>query len=74
MVYMESKTHLNTKNIFFREFIAVVTKFVHQKPLEMIGVHCTHGFNRTGFLLVSYMVEQLDCSVDAAIIEFARMR
>ncbi|CAB3231409.1 unnamed protein product [Arctia plantaginis] len=57
-----------------REFIAVVTKFVTQKPLEMIGVHCTHGFNRTGFLLVSYMVEQLDCSVDAAIIEFARMR
>lgn len=23
------------------------------------GVHCTHGFNRTGFLIISYLVEQL---------------
>lgn len=57
-----------------REFISLVSRFVSQKPLELIGVHCTHGFNRTGFLLVSYMVEHLDCSVQAAINEFARMR
>ncbi|XP_026737815.1 mRNA-capping enzyme [Trichoplusia ni] len=57
-----------------REFIQLVSRFVSQKPLEMIGVHCTHGFNRTGFLLVSYMVEHLDCSVQAAINEFSRMR
>lgn len=60
--------------LFFREFIQLVSRFVSQKPLEMIGVHCTHGFNRTGFLLVSYMVEHLDCSVQAAINEFSRMR
>ncbi|XP_063617921.1 mRNA-capping enzyme [Cydia splendana] len=57
-----------------RLFIQLVSKFLSQNPLEVIGVHCTHGFNRTGFLLVSYMVEQLDCSVEAAIIEFAKMR
>ncbi|XP_075991956.1 RNA guanylyltransferase and 5'-phosphatase mRNA capping enzyme [Anticarsia gemmatalis] len=57
-----------------REFIQLVSRFVSQNPLEAIGVHCTHGFNRTGFLLVSYMVEQLDCGVEAAIIEFARIR
>ncbi|PZC83256.1 hypothetical protein B5X24_HaOG208020 [Helicoverpa armigera] len=57
-----------------REFINLVARFISQKPLEFIGVHCTHGFNRTGFLLVSYMVEHLDCSVQAAINEFARMR
>uniref|UniRef100_A0A2A4JQW3 mRNA-capping enzyme n=1 Tax=Heliothis virescens TaxID=7102 RepID=A0A2A4JQW3_HELVI len=57
-----------------REFINLVARFISQKPLEYIGVHCTHGFNRTGFLLVSYMVEHLDCSVQAAINEFARMR
>lgn len=27
---------------------------------SFIGVHCTHGFNRTGFLIVSYLVEKLD--------------
>lgn len=57
-----------------KEFIRVVSKFQSQKPLEVIGVHCTHGFNRTGFLLVSYMVDQLDFSVEAALSEFARFR
>ncbi|XP_053602139.1 mRNA-capping enzyme [Plodia interpunctella] len=57
-----------------RLFIDLVSRFISQNPLEVVGVHCTHGFNRTGFLLVSYMVEQLDCSVEAAVNEFARMR
>ncbi|RVE54673.1 hypothetical protein evm_000794 [Chilo suppressalis] len=55
-------------------FIELVSRFLSKNPLEVIGVHCTHGFNRTGFLLVSYMVEQLDCSVEAALSEFARLR
>lgn len=38
------------------------------------GVHCTHGFNRTGFLLVSYMVEEMNWGVEAAIHEFAQVR
>ncbi|KAJ0181624.1 hypothetical protein K1T71_002346 [Dendrolimus kikuchii] len=56
------------------DFIQIVSRFISQKPLEVIGVHCTHGFNRTGFLLVSYLVDQLDCSVEAAINTFARIR
>ena len=28
--------------------------------LLLSGLHCTHGFNRTGFLIVSYLVEKLD--------------
>ena len=24
------------------------------------GVHCTHGYNRTGFLIIAYLVEQDD--------------
>ncbi|KAJ2944534.1 hypothetical protein O0L34_g3880 [Tuta absoluta] len=57
-----------------KTFIGLVSRFLSQNPLEVIGVHCTHGFNRTGFLLVSYMVEQLDCSVEAAVNEFAKLR
>lgn len=38
------------------------------------GVHCTHGFNRTGFLLIAYMVEKMDYSVDAALHEFSTAR
>lgn len=60
--------------INFRQFIKTVSRFTSQKPDEIIGVHCTHGFNRTGFLIVSYMVEQLDFSLEAALLEFAKKR
>lgn len=25
-----------------------------------VGVHCTHGYNRTGFLIIAYLVEEDD--------------
>lgn len=55
-------------------FLEIVDDFSNQKPLEYIGVHCTHGFNRTGFLIVAYMVLRLDCSVGAALTAFAKAR
>lgn len=55
-------------------FIQLVSSFISKKPLEVIGVHCTHGFNRTGFLLVSYLVEQMDWSVEAALSELSELR
>lgn len=55
-------------------FIQLVSNFISKNPLECIAVHCTHGFNRTGFLLVSYMIEQMDCSLEAALNEFAKIR
>ncbi|XP_058468211.1 mRNA-capping enzyme [Malaya genurostris] len=55
-------------------FIEIVDEFSRDHPLEIVGVHCTHGFNRTGFLLVSYMVEKTDCSVEAALAAFAKAR
>lgn len=51
-------------------FIELVDSFIEPNKSEYIGVHCTHGFNRTGFLIVAYMVERMDCSVEAAIKEF----
>jgi protein-tyrosine phosphatase len=41
---------------------------------DQIGIHCTHGFNRTGFMIVSYLVEELDVVVEDAITFFARAR
>lgn len=57
-----------------QSFIEIVDDFIMQKPLEYVGVHCTHGFNRTGFLIVAYMVERMDCSVEAALSAFAHAR
>ena len=57
-----------------RSFIELVDDFLSNRPLDIIGVHCTHGFNRTGFLIVSYLVEKHDYDVSAAIQEFANAR
>uniref|UniRef100_A0AAG5D4T1 mRNA-capping enzyme n=1 Tax=Anopheles atroparvus TaxID=41427 RepID=A0AAG5D4T1_ANOAO len=57
-----------------KAFIEIVEEFIEQHPVDAIGVHCTHGFNRTGFLIVSYMVERMDCAVDAALMAFAKAR
>lgn len=29
-------------------FIEIVDNFINEHPIDIIGVHCTHGFNRTG--------------------------
>ena len=38
------------------------------------GVHCTHGFNRTGFVICTYMIEVLEFSVEQSITYFAQAR
>ena len=57
-----------------QSFIELVEEFSASNPMDVIGVHCTHGFNRTGFLIASYLVERNDYSVDAAIQMFAQAR
>ena len=39
-----------------------------------MGVHCTHGFNRTGFLIISYLILEVDWSLSAAVQAFAEAR
>ncbi|KAI9659122.1 MAG: hypothetical protein M1821_002082 [Bathelium mastoideum] len=62
-----------------KDFIALVEKILgssnneHQGQ-ESIGVHCHYGFNRTGFFIVSYLVERKGYRVQDAIEEFARQR
>lgn len=55
-------------------FIELVDDFISQNPLEIVAVHCTHGFNRTGFLISSYLVERHDYAVEAALKSFSEAR
>uniref|UniRef100_A0A8C4RP42 RNA guanylyltransferase and 5'-phosphatase n=1 Tax=Erpetoichthys calabaricus TaxID=27687 RepID=A0A8C4RP42_ERPCA len=55
-------------------FIRLCENFMEKNPTELIGVHCTHGFNRTGFLICAYLVEKMDWSVEAAVAAFAQAR
>lgn len=43
-------------------------------PRPLVGVHCHYGYNRTGFLIVCYLIEQLGFGVQDAIDEFNRCR
>ena len=64
-----------------RDFIALVDRLRAEiPPLEdvenapLIGVHCHYGFNRTGFFIVSYLVEKEGFAVQEAIDEFEKKR
>ena len=53
-----------------REFINCVDTFIRQHPTEIIGVHCTHGFNQTGFLICAYLfAKRNDLSNNEKIID-----
>lgn len=40
-----------------REFVELVDRFFQDNQSGIVGVHCTHGCNRTGFLICSYLGE-----------------
>lgn len=48
-------------------FIDLIDKILSEKRKGLIGVHCHYGFNRTGFFLVSYLIERLGYRVEDAI-------
>ncbi|XP_050063197.1 mRNA-capping enzyme-like [Aphis gossypii] len=55
-------------------FVNKCSNFLKNNFSQYIGVHCTHGFNRTGFFVVSYLVEELHYDVASAIRHFAAAR
>ncbi|XP_013774740.1 mRNA-capping enzyme-like [Limulus polyphemus] len=72
---LQCRGHGETPSVEQTEtFIQVCHNFISKNPLDIIGVHCTHGFNRTGFLIVSYLVENLSWSVEAAVQDFSKAR
>ncbi|XP_018568610.1 mRNA-capping enzyme-like [Anoplophora glabripennis] len=55
-------------------FISVVHEHIVKAPFECIAVHCTHGFNRTGFLITAFLVERLKFDVGTALQIFSESR
>ena len=55
-------------------FIRLCKRFFDQNPGKVVAVHCTHGFNRTGYLICSYLVAELFFDPRAAIDEFSKCR
>ncbi|KAH7966750.1 hypothetical protein HPB49_019192 [Dermacentor silvarum] len=59
-------------NEFFRAVDAFVANPANDGKL--IGVHCTHGVNRTGYLVCKYMIEKLSVAPTTAIEQFENAR
>lgn len=55
-------------------FVDVCNKFMERNSTDYIGVHCTHGFNRSGFLICCFLIREFDFSVGAALSLFAKCR
>ncbi|KAF2018009.1 hypothetical protein BU24DRAFT_460989 [Aaosphaeria arxii CBS 175.79] len=59
-------------------FCSLIDRIRAEKDAEksdaLIAVHCHYGFNRTGFLLVCYLVKRLGYNVQEAIDTFASSR
>jgi hypothetical protein len=60
-----------------KAFIELVNKCIMEcrdTSESSVAVHCHYGFNRTGFFICSYMVEQLGFSIKDAVDLFGRSR
>ncbi|KAH9302911.1 hypothetical protein KI387_014494 [Taxus chinensis] len=59
-------------------FVYEVSKFMQsnkqKKQSKYVLVHCTHGFNRTGYMIVNYLVRTQGMSVKEAVERFAAAR
>ena len=56
---------------FITEFMAKMSECEKEMEDEdIIGIHCTHGVNRTGFLIVYYLCKKYDMSLKDALTLF----
>ncbi|XP_021277196.1 mRNA-capping enzyme-like [Herrania umbratica] len=62
-------------NVSVNIFVYKVSKFLRsQKSKKYILVHCTHGHNRTGYMIVHYLMRSRSMSVTQAIKIFSEAR
>ncbi|XP_026734141.1 RNA/RNP complex-1-interacting phosphatase [Trichoplusia ni] len=56
------------------EFMNTVDEFLGKDCEMVIGVHCTHGLNRTGYMVCRYMRDRLGVPAKDAIKRFEKAR
>ncbi len=55
-------------------FTDAVNVFLQNHPNHYVGVHCSYGFNRTGFIVCSYLAEYYGMNINDAVDTFAASR
>ncbi|XP_057436847.1 uncharacterized protein LOC130729206 isoform X2 [Lotus japonicus] len=63
-------------NLSVNHFVYEVTQFLSRQKLskKFILVHCTHGHNRTGYMIIHYLMRTMSISVTQAIKIFSDAR
>lgn len=76
--YCKIKTegHVVPDKAVRKQFFDRVDAFIYDNPdnEKLIGVHCTHGLNRTGYLVCKYMIERMSIAPDTAVKAFNEAR
>ncbi|KAJ0183198.1 hypothetical protein K1T71_001174 [Dendrolimus kikuchii] len=57
-----------------QEFMNAVDEFLGKDCESLVGVHCTHGLNRTGYMVCRYMRDRLGIPAKTAIKRFEKAR
>lgn len=59
-----------------KRFFKIIDSFLEENKEneKLIGVHCTHGLNRSGYLVCRYMIQHLGIPPDQAIADFNSAR
>jgi len=64
--------HMSRSSV--NEFNKLCDDFLEKTPDGLIAVHCTHGYNRTGFLICGFLVYKYGYKIADAIAKFRECR
>ena len=65
-----AKGHVIPHKHVIKRFFWAVDEMISRKKDALIGVHCTHGVNRSGYLICRYLIEKMNWEPSKAISEF----
>ncbi|CAL4085539.1 unnamed protein product, partial [Meganyctiphanes norvegica] len=73
---IKTEGHVVPKKQHVYNFMKTVDGFLEENKEndKLIGVHCTHGINRTGYMICRYMIQRLEIPADQAISDFDSAR
>jgi len=67
---IKTKGHVVPDHQVIKRLFWAVDKILSDKKDALIGVHCTHGVNRTGYLICRYLIEKMEWTPEKAIEAF----
>jgi len=73
-VKIKTEGHVVPNKRVINRFFHAVDRALNADKEALIGVHCTHGVNRTGYLICRYLIQKLKWEPEKAIQEFADCR